>query len=116
MVRTRFAPSPTGFLHIGGLRTAAYAYALAKHANGAFYLRIEDTDQKREVSGATEVIYRLLRQFGLHWDGEPVIQSTHAIAGVYHQAALQLVESGHAFYCQCQARNAKADGYSTILS
>lgn len=115
MVRTRFAPSPTGYLHIGGLRTAAYAYALAKHDHGQFFLRIEDTDQKREVKGATEVIYRLLTLFGLKWDGDPVIQSVRAKSGIYYDAALQLINSGHAFYCQCPARNAKTDGYSTVL-
>ena len=62
MTRTRFAPSPTGFLHIGGLRTAAYAYAMARHAGGQFLLRIEDTDQKREVAGATEKIYNILER------------------------------------------------------
>src|SRR3989344_3873076 len=64
-VRTRFAPSPTGYLHIGGLRTALYAYALSKHYGGQFILRIEDTDQKREVAGSAEKIYEVLKKFGL---------------------------------------------------
>lgn len=107
MVRTRFAPSPTGFLHIGGLRTAAYAYALAKHNNGQFLVRIEDTDQKREVPGSREKIYEMLKLFGLNWD-ETYIQSERVKTGVYQKAAEQLVASGHAFYCQCPPRNPKA--------
>lgn len=95
MVRTRFAPSPTGFLHIGGLRTAAYAYALAKHANGQFLLRIEDTDQKREVPGAADKLTEILKVFGLQWDEEPLIQSKRI--DIYTQAAHQLVDSGGAY-------------------
>src|SRR3989344_4211040 len=97
MVRTRFAPSPTGFLHIGGLRTAAYAYALAKHSRGQFLLRIEDTDQKREVKGAREKIYSILKKFGLRWDGDPIIQSLRAKTDVYKKAAEKLIKSGHAY-------------------
>lgn len=115
MICTRFAPSPTGSMHIGSLRTAAYSYALAKHSAGQFLLRIEDTDQKREVKGATDKIFQILEQFGIIWDGTPVIQSTRASQGAYRQAALKLVSSGHAFYCQCQGRNAKTQGYSTTL-
>lgn len=115
MIRTRFAPSPTGYLHIGGLRTAAYAYALAKHEKGEFLLRIEDTDQDRQVPGAVEKIYTILKKFGLLWDGEVVIQSERAAAGVYRDAALKLVTDGRAFYCTCEGRNAKTDGYSKVL-
>lgn len=115
MIRTRFAPSPTGFLHIGGLRTAIYAYALAKHSQGDFLLRIEDTDQKREVKGASEKIKQLLKIFNLNWDGEVVTQSHRAASGVYRDAALKLVESGHAYYSQSEARNAKTSGYAKIL-
>lgn len=115
MVRTRFAPSPTGYLHIGGLRTAAYAYALAKHEKGQFLLRIEDTDQKRQVIGATEKIFDLMKLFNLNWDGEAVIQSQRAKQGVYRVAAQKLLDSGHAFYCQCAGRNSKTDGFSTVL-
>jgi len=97
MTRTRFAPSPTGYLHIGGLRTAAYAYALAKHDGGEFLLRIEDTDQKREVAGAREKLIETLKAFNLHWDGEPLIQSRRAATDVYRQAAQKLVDSGHAY-------------------
>ena len=114
-IRTRFAPSPTGFLHIGGLRTAAYSYALAKHSGGSFLLRIEDTDQKREVAGAAEKIYETLKIFGLNWDEKPVVQSERAKAGCYIEAAEKLVKEGHAFYCDCPPRDAKHQGYSKIL-
>ena len=96
MIRTRFAPSPTGFLHIGGLRTAAYAYALAKHSGGKFILRIEDTDQKREIKGAREKLQGVLHKFGLRWD-EHYIQSERAQTNIYKQAAQQLVEKGLAY-------------------
>lgn len=115
MIRTRFAPSPTGFLHIGGLRTALYSYALAKHSGGEFLLRIEDTDQKRLVEGAVEKIFSLLTIFNINWDGDVIIQSKRAKDGAYRQAAIKLLESGHAFYCNCGARNAKTDGYSQVL-
>lgn len=113
--RTRFAPSPTGYLHIGGLRTAAYAYAVAKHDQGEFLLRIEDTDQEREVAGATEKIYAILKTFNLNWDEEVIVQSDRAKSGVYREAALKLVADEKAFYCNCESRNAKTDGYSTVL-
>ena len=113
-VRTRFAPSPTGFLHIGSLRTALYAYALAKHNDGDFILRIEDTDQKRSVEGATEALQQTLKKFGLGWD-EFYIQSERAKDGIYKKAAEKLVAEGHAFYCECKSKNAKDDGYSNDL-
>lgn len=114
MVRTRFAPSPTGFLHIGNLRTAVYAYALAKHSQGQFILRIEDTDQKRYVQEGIADIKNILTKFNLLWD-ELYVQSDRKKAGVYQQAAEKLVAGGHAFYCQCQAKNAKTEGFSTTL-
>ncbi len=114
VVRTRFAPSPTGFLHIGGLRTALYAYALAKNKKGEFILRIEDTDQKREVAGATEALKTTLGKFSLTWD-EFYLQSERKAAGIYEKTALKLVTSGGAFYCQCPPKNAKEEGYSTVL-
>ena len=101
MIRTRFAPSPTGFLHIGGLRTALYAFALAKHANGQFILRVEDTDQKREVEGATEALKETLKKFGLNWD-EYFVQSERL--EIYQKAAKRLVAEDHAFYCQCDSK------------
>ncbi|MDY5820970.1 MAG: glutamate--tRNA ligase family protein, partial [Candidatus Borkfalkiaceae bacterium] len=73
IVRTRFAPSPTGFMHLGGLRTALYAYLYAKKNGGKFILRIEDTDQQRYVEGAVELIYSSLRESGLIWDEGPDI-------------------------------------------
>jgi glutamyl-tRNA synthetase len=113
-VRTRFAPSPTGFLHIGSLRTALYAYALAKHSRGDFILRIEDTDRKREVSGAVDSLQKTLRKFGLGWD-EYYVQSERNRKGIYKDAAKKLIKEGHAFYCQCKAKNAKEEGFSKEL-
>jgi len=109
MIRTRFAPSPTGFLHIGGLRTALYSFAFAKSQGGKFILRIEDTDLKRYVPGATEKIYQILKIFGLHWDEGPevdgpyvpYIQSERVKLGVYQKYAQQLVNQGNAYYCFC---------------
>lgn len=100
-VRTRFAPSPTGFMHIGSLRTAIYAYALAKHNSGDFLLRIEDTDQKRQVENAIEKIYEILKEFRLIWD-EKYIQSERVETGIYKKAAEKLLSDGHAFYCFCK--------------
>ena len=106
-VRTRFAPSPTGFMHLGGVRTALYEYLIAKKNKGTFILRIEDTDQERYVEGATDVIYDTLRACGLNWDEGPDIGGPY---GPYVQSerkdtylpyAKQLVESGHAYYCFC---------------
>src|SRR3990167_9252296 len=111
-VRTRFAPSPTGFLHIVSLRTALYAYALAKHEKGDFVLRIEDTDQKREVKGATEALQQTLKKFGLTWD-EFFVQSERL--ALYKNAAEKLVKDGHAFYCVCKPKNAKEEGFSVEL-
>lgn len=106
-VRTRFAPSPTGYLHIGGLRTALYAYLYAKKNGGKFILRIEDTDLERYVDGAVEVIYSTMREAGLIWDegpdvgGEygPYIQTERK--AIYLKYARQLVEQGNAYYCFC---------------
>lgn len=106
-IRTRFAPSPTGYMHIGNLRTALYTYLIAKKYNGTFILRIEDTDQERYVEGAVDLIYKTLRQTGLNWDegpdiGGPVgpyIQSERM--GMFKEYAEKLVESGHAYYCFC---------------
>lgn len=113
-IRTRFAPSPTGSMHIGNLRTALYAYVLAKSVGGEFILRIEDTDKKREKAGGVDEIKKLLGIFGLNWD-EYYIQSERVAKGIYEKAAKKLVSDGHAFYCQCEARNAKLDGFSKDL-
>lgn len=93
-VRTRFAPSPTGSLHIGGLRTALYAYALAKHEKGDFILRIEDTDKKREVPKGKEMIQDTLKIFGITWD-EYFVQSERL--PLYKKAAEKLVKDGFAY-------------------
>lgn len=106
-VRTRFAPSPTGYMHIGNLRTALYTYLIAKKEGGKFILRIEDTDQERYVEGATDIIYRTLKTVGLNWDegpdiGGPVgpyIQSERM--GIFKKYAIELVEKGAAYYCFC---------------
>ena len=105
--RTRFAPSPTGYMHIGNLRTALYAYLITKKNGGDFILRIEDTDQERYVEGATDIIYSTLRQTGLIWDegpdigGEfgPYIQSERR--GLYREYADKLCDLGAAYYCFC---------------
>ena len=113
-VRTRFAPSPTGQLHVGSLRTALYAYALAKHNGGDFILRIEDTDQKRQVEGASDSVKSVLEKFGLLWD-EFYVQSERKEQGFYVEAARRLVLEGHAFYCQCGPRENLGEGYSVEL-
>lgn len=113
-IRTRFAPSPTGSPHIGHLRTCAYAYALAKHNNGEFLLRIEDTDRRRYVSGAVEIIKKMVADFGMKWD-EYYVQTERAAKGMYKKAAEHLVKEGKAFYCQCEAKDAKHSGYSNVL-
>ena len=106
-VRTRFAPSPTGYMHLGNLRTALYTYLYARRCGGKFILRIEDTDQEREVAGAIDVIYNSLKTAGLsHDEGPdvggpcgPYVQSQRK--DTYLPYAKQLVESGHAYYCFC---------------
>lgn len=113
-VRTRFAPSPTGSLHIGSLRTALFSYTLAKHFRGDFILRIEDTDKKREVKGSKEEIENHLKDFGLVWD-EHYVQSERKEKDIYKKYAEKLVTKGHAFYCDCKPKNAKEEGYSKEL-
>lgn len=108
-VRTRYAPSPTGRMHVGNLRTALYAYLIAKHEGGDFLLRIEDTDQERYVDGAVEIIYRTLEKTGLiHDEGPdkdggvgPYVQSERQASGIYLEYAKKLVEAGQAYYCFC---------------
>ena len=107
MVRTRFAPSPTGYMHIGNLRTALYEFLIAKSAGGSFILRIEDTDQERFVEGATDIIYKTLEMSGITHDegpdvgGEygPYIQSERK--NDYIKYAKELIEKGEAYYCFC---------------
>lgn len=106
-IRTRFAPSPTGYMHVGNLRTALYTYLTAKHEDGTFILRIEDTDQGRKVDGAVDVIYKTMADTGLiHDEGPdkpgdvgPYVQSERM--GIFKEWAEKLVESGHAYYCFC---------------
>ncbi|MCL2206788.1 MAG: glutamate--tRNA ligase [Fibromonadales bacterium] len=98
-VRVRFAPSPTGYLHVGGARTAIYNYLFAKAVGGTFYLRIEDTDRKRYNEQALNDLLRDLKWLGLDWDEGPFFQSERL--EIYGKAAEQLVESGHAYYCFC---------------
>ncbi|MCR4998765.1 MAG: glutamate--tRNA ligase [Lachnospiraceae bacterium] len=108
-VRTRFAPSPTGRMHVGNLRTALYAYLIAKHEDGDYILRIEDTDQERYVEGAVDIIYRTLEKTGLiHDEGPdkdggvgPYVQSERQQAGIYMEYAKKLIDKGEAYYCFC---------------
>ena len=108
-VKTRFAPSPTGRMHVGNLRTALYAYLIAKYEGGTFMLRIEDTDQERYVEGAVDIIYRTLEKTGLiHDEGPdkdggcgPYVQSERQKSGIYMKYAQMLVEKGEAYYCFC---------------
>ncbi len=108
-IRTRYAPSPTGRMHVGNLRTALYAYLIAKHEGGDFILRIEDTDQERFVEGAVEIIYHTLEETGLtHDEGPdkdggvgPYVQSERQKQGIYLEYAKKLIEKGEAYYCFC---------------
>ncbi len=108
-IRTRFAPSPTGRMHVGNLRTALYTYLIAKHEGGDFILRIEDTDQERFYEEALDIIYRTLEATGLHHDEGPdkdkgygpYIQSERVKSGLYMDYAKQLIEKGEAYYCFC---------------
>lgn len=108
-VRTRFAPSPTGYMHVGNLRTALYAWLIARKSNGTFILRIEDTDQERKIEGAVDIIYRTLAETSLDHDegpdvgGEfgPYIQSDRREAGIYEKYSNELIEKGGAYRCFC---------------
>jgi len=100
MVVTRFAPSPTGALHIGGLRTALYAYLFAKRNGGKFLLRIEDTDRSRYVEGAEENLESALHWAGLSWDNAEIVRQSDRL-DVYREHAERLVEEGKAYYCFC---------------
>ena len=108
-VRCRFAPSPTGRMHVGNLRSALYEFLIAKHDGGDFIFRIEDTDRERFVEGATEIIYNTLKQTGLEYDEGPdkdkgygpYVQSERVKAGIYMEYAKKLIEKGEAYYCFC---------------
>lgn len=121
-IRTRYAPSPTGRMHVGNLRTALYAYLIAKHEGGDFLLRIEDTDQGREVEGAVEIIRRTLIDTGLFWDegpdkpGDcgPYVQSERVKVGIYRKYAEELLEKGEAYYCFCTKE--RLEGLKTVVN
>ncbi len=108
-IRTRYAPSPTGKMHVGNLRTALYEYLIARHGGGDFMLRIEDTDQERFVEGAMDIIYRTLEKTGLvHDEGPdkdggygPYVQSERVQTGIYMKYAKELIDRGEAYYCFC---------------
>ena len=108
-IRTRFAPSPTGWMHVGNLRSALYEFLIAKHAGGDFMLRIEDTDQERFVEGAVDIIYDTLAKAGItHDEGPdkdggygPYVQSERMKTGIYMKYARELIEKGEAYYCFC---------------
>lgn len=121
-IRTRFAPSPTGRMHVGNLRTALYEYLIAKHEDGDFILRIEDTDQERYEEGAIETIYNTLRLTGLgHDEGPdvggdygPYVQSERKETGIYLKYAKELVEKGEAYYCFCTPE--RLESLKTVVS
>uniref|UniRef100_A0A093XK95 Glutamate--tRNA ligase, mitochondrial n=1 Tax=Talaromyces marneffei PM1 TaxID=1077442 RepID=A0A093XK95_TALMA len=112
--RTRFAPSPTGYLHLGSLRTALFNYLLAKRTGGQFLLRIEDTDQKRTIPGAEERLYTDLQWAGLQWDEGPIVGGPYGPyrqserTALYHKHANDLVRSGHAYRCFCSSERLDA--------
>ncbi len=114
-VRTRFAPSPTGYMHVGNLRTALYTYLIARHADGTFILRIEDTDQGRLVEGAVDVIYKTLAECHISHDegpdvGGPVapyIQTERR--PLYKEYAGLLMQRGHAYRCFCEKTESEED-------
>ena len=106
-IRVRFAPSPTGYLHIGGARTALFNWLYARHYGGTFILRIEDTDQARLVPGALEEIMESLRWLGMQWDEGPEVGGPHEPyfqsqrLDLYKEAASKLIKNGSAYYCFC---------------
>ena len=108
-IRTRFAPSPTGRMHVGNLRSALYEFLIAKHDGGDFMLRIEDTDQERFVEGAVDIIYDTLAKAGItHDEGPdkdggygPYVQSERMKTGIYMKYARELIDKGEAYYCFC---------------
>ena len=118
-VRTRFAPSPTGYMHVGNLRTALYTWLIARHSGGKFILRIEDTDQERLVEGAVDVIYRTMAECGLDHDegpdvGGPVgpyVQTERR--ELYGKYADLLIEKGHAYRCFCEKQE-ETEGFEKV--
>lgn len=103
---TRFAPSPTGYLHVGGARTALFNWLYARHTGGRFILRIEDTDTVRSTTESVDAIFQALQWLGIDWDEGPYFQSRRS--DIYHAFARQLYESGHAYYCTCSPEAVEA--------
>ncbi|MDR1914129.1 MAG: glutamate--tRNA ligase [Clostridiales bacterium] len=118
MIRTRFAPSPTGYMHIGNLRTALYEYLIARHYNGKFILRIEDTDQSRQVEGAVDIIFNTLKTAGLQYDEGPDIggdfgpYTQSERLDIYKKFAEELVSKGKAYYCFCKNKDRRSHDQS----
>ncbi len=121
-IRTRYAPSPTGRMHVGNLRTALYEFLIAKHEGGDFILRIEDTDQERYMEGAVDIIYHTMQKTGLiHDEGPdkdrgfgPYVQSERVKTGVYLKYAKELIEKGEAYYCFCDRE--RLSGLKSVVS
>lgn len=105
-LRTRFAPSPTGDLHVGGARTALFSYLEAKHHGGEFILRIEDTDLERSTPAAVQAILQGMEWLGLHYDDGPYYQTKRFER--YREVAQQLLDSGHAYRCYCTKEELEA--------
>jgi glutamyl-tRNA synthetase len=103
---TRFAPSPTGHLHIGGARTALFSWLMARHDNGKFVLRIEDTDRKRSTQEFTDAILASMKWLGMDWDGDPIYQSDRF--DIYNKEIDRLIEEGKAYWCDCTAEQVDA--------
>lgn len=106
MIITRFPPSPTGYLHVGGARTALFNWLYARHMNGKFILRIEDTDIKRSTQASVDAIFEALEWLGIDWDEGPFFQSRRF--DIYQQYILKLLDSGHAYYCTCSPEKIEA--------
>ena len=101
---TRFPPSPTGYLHVGGARTALFNWLYARHTNGKFVLRIEDTDTARSTQESVDAIFEALEWLGIEWDAGPYFQSQRF--DIYKEYVDKLVDAGHAYYCTCSAEAA----------
>ncbi len=104
-VRVRYAPSPTGYPHVGNIRTALFNWLFVRHEGGKFIVRVEDTDVARRVEGAEEAILDSLRWLGMDWDEGPYYQSKRL--KLYHEAAERLVAQGNAYYCYCSSERLK---------
>jgi len=103
---TRFPPSPTGYLHVGGARTAIFNWLYARHMNGKFVLRIEDTDIKRSTQASVDAIFEALQWLGIDWDEGPYFQTQRF--EIYREYIQKLVDSGHAYYCTCSPEQIEA--------